>query len=259
MSAEQKQNATNIGSIVGAICFFLLAANWVRQCSKSGDLFATDHTVTYRLIGSASSASLTYDNDQGGVSQETVDVPWTRQFTIKSGTHLYLAAQNEGKTGSLTARIEADGKLVTQSTSSGAYAIADAHGFCCEPASNQEPAGPAIAAPASSPTSITNKNLKQIAVGTWTGKGEDGVCLKLVIRSDGTYEEYHPLITNDDWGSAERGTWETFTDKYSDSGKRYFGLNLSEGGFVILKSQQSMRHPNLNIELSRGDSFPFSK
>jgi hypothetical protein len=112
---------------------------------------------------------------------------------------------------------------------------------------------------ASDTSVITIENAKLKAVGTWTGTGEDAVCLRLVIRADGTYDEYTALIDDDDWGKAKKGTWEVFTDKYSDTGKRYYGLRLSDGGFVILASQQKMKHPNLNIDLSRGDSFPFSK
>lgn len=99
---------------------------------------------------------------------------------------------------------------------------------------------------------------RKAAVGTWTGRKSD-LCLRLVFNEDGTYEEYTPLITADGWGEPHRGTWEAFTDKYDNTGKRYYGLRLSDGGHVIVETSTQMRHPNLEAVLTKGDSFPFSK
>ena len=231
----------------------------------------TDHIVTYRVIGSASSASLTYENGQGGTSQEKVDLPWTKQITIKTGTFLYLAAQNQGRTGTMTARIEADGKLVTQSTSSGAYTIANAHASCCEPAADQTAAPAsseaAATAPAGMPTSV--EDVQRMVLGTWTYTGQQYTMMgqtfwgKWVFKPDGTMEDYSATASDDNWGQPKTEKWQAVSAKYSDTGKRWYGLKI--GGWmnpVVLKDNGNLRFhpsPDVDVEFTKGEKFPFSK
>ena len=118
--------------IIGIVIFLFVwfAWPWLSQ------FFTTTHQVTYRVIGSATSVRLTYMNEQGGTQQEEVSLPWAKTFAAKTGKFLYISATNGGKSGDITSRIEADGKIVKQSTSSGAYTFAEAHAPCCEPMSN---------------------------------------------------------------------------------------------------------------------------
>lgn len=92
---------------------------------------APEHTVTYSVEGTASTVSLTYNNNQGGTEQETVTVPWTRNITAKDGDFLYISAQNQDESGDVVVRIIVDGQEIKHSNSSGRYSIASASGSCC--------------------------------------------------------------------------------------------------------------------------------
>ncbi len=93
--------------------------------SSSGGSGASTHTVEYVVEGSTTSASLTYENSQGGSQQEKVTVPWRTSFQLNHG-HLYISAQNEEEYGGVTVRIIVDGTEVKRSDAHGAYTIASA-------------------------------------------------------------------------------------------------------------------------------------
>lgn len=89
------------------------------------------YEVTYRVTGSAGSVSITYQNENGGTSQESEKrLPWSKSFKIQkgSGKFLYLSAQNQKEYGTLTAEIVIDGDVAKTSTSSGGYSIASVDG-----------------------------------------------------------------------------------------------------------------------------------
>ena len=81
--------------------------------------------VTYRVKGTAGSAVLTYRNARGGTEQTSARLPWELSFDAKGGLFLYVSAQNESTTGSVTCEILLDDETRTSSTSSGAYVIAE--------------------------------------------------------------------------------------------------------------------------------------
>jgi hypothetical protein len=81
--------------------------------------------VTYRVKGTAGTAVLTYRNARGGTEQSSEHLPWELSFDAKGGLFLYVSAQNEGTTGSVTCEILLDDETRTSSTSSGAYVIAE--------------------------------------------------------------------------------------------------------------------------------------
>jgi len=84
-------------------------------------------SVSYRVSGTTSKASLTYTTASGGTAQEDVSVPWT--FTFDAETRLlYLSAQNKEDSGAITATIIVDGRELQSTTSRGAYVIATASG-----------------------------------------------------------------------------------------------------------------------------------
>ena len=89
----------------------------------------TTYQVKYEVTGTAQSASLTYQNKDGGTSQESdVVLPWTYSFEGESGDFVYISAQNSGETGSVITTIYRDGDVFKTSTSTGAYVIASASG-----------------------------------------------------------------------------------------------------------------------------------
>ena len=83
------------------------------------------YKVTYIVKGTAPGAMLTYRNPRGGTEQTSVRLPWESSFTVKGGEFLYISAQNEGTSGSVTCEILLDGVSRTNATSSGAYVIAE--------------------------------------------------------------------------------------------------------------------------------------
>lgn len=81
--------------------------------------------VTYKVTGTARRASLMYYNSSGGSEQRTVRLPWQMTFgPEESEQFLYISAQNEGDSGTITCEILVNGHRVKRSTSSGAYVIA---------------------------------------------------------------------------------------------------------------------------------------
>jgi len=85
------------------------------------------YSVKYTL--SCSSCDITYENSSGGTSQESnVNSTWSYSFTGYDGDFVYLSAQNNNNSGSITVNILVGGSVYKTSTSSGAYVIATASG-----------------------------------------------------------------------------------------------------------------------------------
>jgi hypothetical protein len=91
--------------------------------------------IKYEVTGTASSASITLTNQNGGTEQYgNVRLPGSYEFSvpIKRGSfdyyHAMILAQNNGSRGSITVTIYVNGKIFRTSTSSGAYVIASADG-----------------------------------------------------------------------------------------------------------------------------------
>ena len=85
--------------------------------------------VKYKVTGTADTVDVTYENSDGGTSQESdVSVPWSYSFTGEPGDFVYISAQNQGQTGTVTVTIYTDGDVFKTSTSEGAYVIATASG-----------------------------------------------------------------------------------------------------------------------------------
>ncbi|GAA3189660.1 hypothetical protein GCM10010532_004850 [Dactylosporangium siamense] len=84
---------------------------------------APPDAFTYVVSGSAATVDVTYQDADGDASQQSgVRVPWS--LSIGSGSDfLYVSAQNQGDSGTVTCSIRNNGRVVKQSTSSGAYVI----------------------------------------------------------------------------------------------------------------------------------------
>ena len=115
---------------VGACIWFTvinLDSGWTSSPSGSSAR-ATGHKVIYRITGTAKRADLTYNNASGGTEQKTVALPWSQSYTVPAGGFLYVSAQNDGQSGSVTCEIVVNGGTVKTSTSEGAYKIATCNG-----------------------------------------------------------------------------------------------------------------------------------
>lgn len=98
-------------------------------CLSAGNELSKDHDVKYEVTGSAQSVDITYQNEDGGTSQVSdVTLPWSITFTGDTLDFVYISAQNQGETGTVTVTIYRDAEQFKSSTSSGAYVIASADG-----------------------------------------------------------------------------------------------------------------------------------
>ncbi len=71
----------------------------------------TSHSVTYRLIGSASTAEVSYTMADGNASELiVVSVPWRVTVKIPKGTVVILTAGNPTHTGDLGCELLLDGQ-----------------------------------------------------------------------------------------------------------------------------------------------------
>ena len=98
-------------------------------CAPVGNELSKSYWVTYDVTGSAWTVDITYTNGDGGTSQLSgVMLPWRTSFSAGTLSFVYVAAQNQGETGTVTVTIYRDGEEFKTTTSYGAYVIASAHG-----------------------------------------------------------------------------------------------------------------------------------
>ena len=81
-------------------------------------------TVRYLVEGTARRVSLTIENADGGTEQYDKSVPWETTFQGKRGAFLYIAAQNDGQSGTVETSIWVNGKREKYAQSEAAYGIA---------------------------------------------------------------------------------------------------------------------------------------
>lgn len=128
----QQKKGANLAVILLVVILGICGAIWLLaqlgSTPSSTPGYSTTYRVTYKVTGTASRASLTYENEQGGTEQTKVGIPWQQSMSVKRGAFLYLSVQNEGKIGSITCEIWVDGVKWKESTSSGAYVIASCSG-----------------------------------------------------------------------------------------------------------------------------------
>jgi hypothetical protein len=88
--------------------------------------------IVFSLAGTTNSASTTEACGEHQSQHSSVAVPqsWSCTATLHHGERifLYLSAQNNKDSGSLTATITVDGRVFQTNTSTGAYVIARASG-----------------------------------------------------------------------------------------------------------------------------------
>lgn len=85
--------------------------------------------VIYEVTGTARIVGLTIENETGNTEQlDDVRLPYKKTFSIKRGEFVYLSAQNQGESGSVTCTITVDGDVVETATSTGAFVIAGCSG-----------------------------------------------------------------------------------------------------------------------------------
>lgn len=99
----------------------------------SCELFETEKQVEYKVTCNTGLVDLTIENSNGGTSQyDDMATPWSYSFEVDKPEYgyvfVYVSAQNQQSSGTVTAQIYVDGTLYKTSTSTGAYVIATASG-----------------------------------------------------------------------------------------------------------------------------------
>jgi len=103
----------------------------------SCDLFLEEEKspipVEYKVSCTTGLVDLTIENKDGGVSQfDDMATPWSYSFEVDNPEYgyffVYVSAQNQQSSGTVTAQIYVDNSLYKTSTSTGAYVIATASG-----------------------------------------------------------------------------------------------------------------------------------
>ena len=90
------------------------------------DLTSTTHVI-YAVEGSTDQADITYETPTGSEQQTDVDVAFKAAIDLTFPGHpsfLCLSVQNKNDSGEVTCRIVADGKVLSENTARGAYAMA---------------------------------------------------------------------------------------------------------------------------------------
>ncbi len=110
------------------IVLFILAL--ILSC----ELLARDPIqVEYKVTCTTGLIDLTISNENEGTSQyDDMATPWSYSFEVDNPEYgyffVYVSAQNQQSSGTVTAQIYVDGSLYKTSTSTGAYVIATASG-----------------------------------------------------------------------------------------------------------------------------------
>ncbi|WP_295628952.1 MmpS family transport accessory protein [uncultured Corynebacterium sp.] len=104
----------------GCMALFGSAVNEVDQQMNA------EHTITYSIEGDATDAMVTYNVDETNTAQENgVTGGWSKEVTVKGIFGGYISASNGiYDTGSITCRISANGKTLSENTASGEFASA---------------------------------------------------------------------------------------------------------------------------------------
>jgi|SRR5919199_3511148 hypothetical protein len=86
--------------------------------------------ITYQVEGTAESVLVTYTNEQNGMQQEEISLPWEKNLpSMGFGKSVVLTATNRGGAGTITCKIIRDGNEWRNLTSTAAYGTATCNGI----------------------------------------------------------------------------------------------------------------------------------
>jgi hypothetical protein len=85
--------------------------------------------VTYSVTGSASRASVTFQNNMGETERHTVSIPWSVTYPgFEPGDFLSISAKSVGQSGTLRCEVKFGSRVALSDDASGPYAACDALG-----------------------------------------------------------------------------------------------------------------------------------
>lgn len=86
---------------------------------------------------------------------------------------------------------------------------------------------------------------------------------KWVVKDNGSIDVYTAEPVNSSWGKPESIRYSIITDKYSDTGQRYYAIHvLGTAQVAIIQSDGTLSYSILGngaVPMRRGDRNPFSK
>lgn len=113
---------TNNTIFLLVICLFFVV---LAGCSVE----SMQSSYKYEVSGTAGNYSITCEGAPSGTVQySNVGSGWAYTWNQSSTRWLYMSAQNNTNSGTVTVKIICDGKVLAQQTSSGAYVIATVSG-----------------------------------------------------------------------------------------------------------------------------------
>ena len=136
---------------------------------------------------------------------------------------------------------------------------------------NPESTSTAEAAAAPTPAPVASiDDARRCAVGIWTySEARSDIAMnwkKWDIKDDGTCQEYSAPPVADNWGRPEKCLWKIKTDKYTDTGTRYYAFwtvkakDANDFGEFFITDCETMNFMGDGFgPIKKGDAFPFSK
>ena len=86
--------------------------------------------------------------------------------------------------------------------------------------------------------------------------------LRWIVKSDGTVEQFSAPAVADDWGNPETEKWNIETDKFSDTGERFYAFRIGDNSAkAIIHKDGTLEYrvAELALVMKKEDVFPFSK
>jgi hypothetical protein len=117
-TSPKKNNSWIIIAVVSALVIVICIC--VVASFSSGSILSPQ--AKYIVNGTASSALVSYFNEQGGMEQANVQLPFEKDLSVKTGVPLSLVAQNQGS-GSITCEIWINGQKTKTSTSTAEFGV----------------------------------------------------------------------------------------------------------------------------------------
>ena len=115
--------------LLGILIFVALTGCYLDSTNSDLPTYSYSKDIKYSVSGTASTEDITMSNKDDNTEQkDDVSVPWSYSFTKTDSEYqfLYISAQNQHDSGTVTVKILIDGETVETATSEGAYVIATA-------------------------------------------------------------------------------------------------------------------------------------
>ena len=118
------------GRVPGAIGLLIALPALFGACAFPGQLNQNaGKTIRYEVTGDSGVAQNVTYQVTGGQQQDTqVSLPWSKEFTAGTGFQAFVVTAQNAGSGSISCDIAVDGKIISQQTSNGQYAVVTCSG-----------------------------------------------------------------------------------------------------------------------------------